>query len=293
MGSTTILNGFGISLGDGIIGLQALFAARSLKAIDGQVVLARIEPPAKPLVPQIYGLATDFAEIVPMAKAPDSGRVIDIRDFAFDPFFRQVAMIDFFLTRLGLRPETVPSALKRMSWLAPRAGPLRALPLPAGYVLVCPSASIALRDMPGPVHEALLARLAARGWGPVVTQGPAIAGAVAMPHCETIEDLCAFVAGARAVISTDTAMVHLADAFSKPCLVFMTTHRPAMRVRDYPLCRAVHLPVPGLPENTEFVRSEADIAAAQAAWFPDGADLGWLDHALDQFGAGLGMLPGR
>ena len=292
MGPTTILNGFGISLGDGIIGLQALFAARQLKAIEGGVVLARIEPPAKPLVPQLYRLAADLAEVVPMSDAPVSGRVIDIRDFAFDPFFGRVAMIDFFLTRLGLRPETVPSALKRMNWLAPRAGP-QALPLEAGYVLVCPNASIPLRDMPGTVHEALLARLARRGWGPVLTQGPALAGAVTMPHCETIEALCAYVAGARAVISTDTAMVHLADAFSKPCLVFMTTHRPAMRVRDYPLCRAVHLPVAGLPENTEFVRSDADIAAAQAAWFPDGSDLGWLDHALDQFGAGLPPLPGR
>ena len=281
LGSTTILNGFGISLGDGIIGLQALCAARSLGAIQGQVVLGRTEPPAKPLVPQIYRLAADLAAIAPMAEAPLAGRVIDIRDFAFDPFFRQVAMIDFFLTRLGLPPATVPASLKRMSWLAPRATPLPDLPFPKGYVLVCPNASIPLRDMPDAIHAALLARLAARGWGPVVTQGPAMAGAVTMPRCATIAELCAFVAGARAVVSTDTAMVHLADAFSVPCLVFMTTHQPAMRVRDYPLCRAVHLPVAGLPENTEFVRSESDIAAAQAAWFPQGADLGWLDDALD------------
>jgi Glycosyltransferase family 9 (heptosyltransferase) len=291
LGSTTILNGFGISLGDGVIGLQALYAARSLGAIEGKVVLGRTEPPAKPLVPQLYRFADDFAEVVPMAEAPLSGRVIDIQDFAFDPFFRQVAMIDFFLTRLGLQPQSVPAALKRMGWLAARAAPLPALPFRPGYVLVCPNASIPLRDMPRAVHEALVTRLSARRWGPVVTQGRAFAGAVAMPQCDTIAELCAFVAGARAVISTDTAMVHLADAFSVPCLALMTTHRPAMRVRDYPLCRAVHLPVAGLPDNTEFVRSEADIAAAQAAWFPDGGELAWLDRALDQFGAA--MLPGR
>jgi hypothetical protein len=119
---TTILNGFGISLGDSIIGLQALFAARSLGAIAGPVVLGRTEPPAKPLVPQLYGLATDFATVLPMAEAPRTGRVIDIRDFAFDPVFAQVAMIDFFLTRLGLEPAAVPSALKRIGWLAERAG---------------------------------------------------------------------------------------------------------------------------------------------------------------------------
>jgi hypothetical protein len=48
----------------------------------------------------------------------------------------------------------------------------------------------------------------------------------------------------------------------------------------------VHLPVAGLEENTEFVGSEADIAAARAAWFPHGADLGWLDQALDEFDPG-------
>ena len=291
MGSTTILNGFGISLGDGIIGLQALFAARSLGAIDGPVVLGRREPPAKPLVPQIYRFAVDFAAVVPIAEVPRCGRVIDIQDFAFDPFFRQVAMIDFFLTRLGLQPGTVPARLKRMSWLAPRAASMRAAPLVPGYVLVCPNASIALRDMPRAMHEALLNRLSARGWGPIVTQGPALAGAATMPPCATIAELFALVAGARAIISTDTAMVHLADAFSIPCLAFMTTHRPAMRVRDYPLCRAVHLPVAGLPDNTEFIRSEADILAAQAAWYPEGPDLGWLDHALDHFGAFIS--PGR
>lgn len=280
---TTILNGFGISLGDGIIGLQALFAARAIGGIEGKVVLGRTEPLAKPLVPQLYRLATDFADIVAMSEAPLSGRVIDIRDFAFDPFFAQVAMIDFFLIRLGLRPEAVPPGLRRMSWLAPRAAPLLLPPVPPGYVLVCPRASIPLRDMPAAVHEALIARLAQRGGAPIVTQGPPVAGAVPAPSCTTIKELCALVAGARAVISTDTAMVHLADAFSIPCLAFLTTHRPEMRVRDYPLCRPVHLPAPGLPESIEFVRDAADLAAAAAAWFPDGPGLAWLDRALDHF----------
>jgi hypothetical protein len=283
LGLTTIVNGFGISLGDGIIGLQALCAARTLGAIEGEVVLARIEPPAKPLVPQLYALASDLAEIVPMAAARSTGRLIDIQDFAFDPFFARLPMIDFFLTRLGLWPQTVPAALKRNAWLAPRAAPLPAAPAAPGYVLVCPKASIALRDMPSEVHEALLTRLATRTDRPILTQGPPLADAVAAPFCATLKDLCALVAGARCVISTDTAMVHLADAFSVPCLVVLTTHRPEMRVRDYPLCQPVHLPIAGLPENIEFVRGESDLAAAHAAWFPDGPGLGWLDRALDEF----------
>jgi hypothetical protein len=281
---TTILNGFGISLGDGIIGLQALYAARAVGAIQGEVVLARTEPPAKPLVPQLYTLAGDLARVVPMAQAPRSGRLIDIRDFAFDPLFAQLPMIDFFLTRLGLPPESVPASLKRNVWLATRARHLPIPPRSPGYVLVCPNASIPLRDMPPEVHEALVTRLSKRGVGPILTQGPALAAATTAPSCTTLRELCALVARACCVISTDTAMVHLADAFDVPWLAFLTTHRAEMRIRDYPLCQPIHLPIAGLPENIEFVRSESDLVAARKAWFPDRLRLAWLDRALDQFG---------
>lgn len=280
---TTILNGFGISLGDGIIGLQALAAARETGALTGRVVLGRTEPAAKPLLPQLYRLAQGLAEVMPMAAAPRSGRVIDIRDFAFDPRFARVSMIDFFLARLGVAPETIPPSLKRNHWLRAGAGGLPPLGLQPGYVLLCPVASIGLRDMPEPVQTRIVAAVARRRLGPVISQGAPLPGTVPPPAFATIEALCALVAGARAVISTDTAMVHLADAFDRPCLAFFTTHRPEWRVRDYPRCMAVHLPVPGLPESIEFPRGDADLDAARAAWFPEGADLAWVDRALDQF----------
>jgi ADP-heptose:LPS heptosyltransferase len=100
----------------------------------------------------------------------------------------------------------------------------------------------------------------------VLTQGTPLAGTSAAPVAEDFAALCALVAGASLVISADTAMVHLADACTVPCLALFTTHRPEWRVRDYPLCRALHFPVPGLPEALEFARSPADEAAAQAAW---------------------------
>ena len=116
-----------------------------------------------------------------------------------------------------------------------------------------------------------------------MTQGEVLPGTTAAPPCPTIEQLCALVAGARCVISTDTAMVHLAEAFSVPCLAIFTTHRPELRVADYPHCVAWRLPIAGLPESIEFARDEADLVAARRAWFPDGPALSWLDRALDDF----------
>jgi hypothetical protein len=215
------------------------------------------------------------------------GRVIDIRDFAFDPDFRRSSMIDFFLRRLGVEPRLVPPSSRRITWLAPRVEPQRSCLL-RGYILVCPNASTRLRDMPEAIHEHILKQALLRG--PVVTQGsvPAdLAGAViAAPRCTSLAELCALVGGAGWVISTDTAMVHLADAFDVPCLAFFPTHRPEWRVRDYPKCMAVALRT-GLPLGAEFVRDAADVRLAQAAWFPDGKDLGWLDRAFAQSAASI------
>ncbi len=258
-------------------------------ALPGRPVLFRL-PGLAPLVQQTYAVA-DFCEVrdlpwayetpdTPFPPAASFGRTIDIRDFAFDPAFRGVAMIDFFLRILGLDPASVPPAAKRMTWLAPR---LRPTPAQApGYVLVCPKTSMALRDMPPEIHAAIVAWLAAAGHR-VVTQGDPVPGAVAAPRCETLADLAGLVAGARALVSADTAMPHLADAYSVPCLAFFTTHRPEWRVRDYKLCRAVHLPT-DLPDALEFSRGPEDVAAARAAWFPEAGNLSWLHRALAPLG---------
>ncbi len=260
-------------------------------ALPGPPVLFRL-PGLAPLVQQTYR-AADFCEVrdLPWAyETPDTpflpaaafARTIDIREFAFDPAFRGVAMNDYFLRALGVDPASVAPTAKRIAWLAPRLQPTPAEA--PGYVLVCPKTSMALRDMPPEIHAAIVAWLLAAGHR-VVTQGEAPPGALAAPSCETLADLAGLVAGAHAVVSADTAMPHLADAYSVACLAFFTTHRPEWRVRDYKLCRTVHLPT-GLPDALEFSRGPEDVAAARAAWFPDGADLSWLHRALAPLATG-------
>jgi hypothetical protein len=85
------------------------------------------------------------------------------------------------------------------------------------------------------------------------------------------------------MISTDTATVHLADAFGVPCLAFFPTHRPEQRVRDYPRCISVALRS-ALPTGIEFARDNNDHDLARAAWFPDGNNLQWLDRAIAMAG---------
>lgn len=279
-----------------MIGLQALLVALGHGAVVPPVRLFRLAG-LPPLLESLYDAASDFAAIerlpreaaqrgVNFPPASTFERCVDLRDFAFDADFAATPMIDFFLRRLRLDPALVPATSRRNAWLASRMRPVPP-PLAAGYALVCPCASMALRDMPGAIHAAILRRLGASGWR-VATQGAVSEEAqCSVPRATTLGELCGWVQQAALVVSTDTGMVHLADAFGVPCLAFFTTHRPEWRVRDYPRCLGLHLPAPGLPEALEFARGDADVVAAQAAWFPDGDDLAWLETAL---AAGLALV---
>ena len=232
-----------------------------------------------PLVQQqLYDLA-EFAEVRPLPwddatpaavfpGAQGFGRTVDLRDFVFDPAFRGAAMIDYFLSRLDVDPTTVASAEKRNTWLAPRIVP----ELPRGgpgYVLICARSSMKLRDMDDIFYAA------ACRW--VLRRGYVLRSLV---EVDSLAALCGEVAGAALIVSTDTAIVHLADALSVPCLAFFPTHRPEVRVRDYPLCRAIRLSAPNLPDGLEFSRGPADLAAVREAWLPHGEDMSWLEEIL-------------
>lgn len=288
---TAILNGFGRTLGDGIIGLQALSVVLEEGAVPPSPVLFRL-PGLPPVLRALYR-AADFAaarslpweyatreQDVPAARR--FGRIIDLRDFAHDAGFLAASMIDFFFVRLGVDPASIAPARRRNLWLARRMKPPDAAG--ARVILVCPRAAGPLRAMPPEIHARICDFCAevARGRR-IITQGavpPGLAGRVRpRPTSGPFAALCALVAAADWVVATDTAMVHLADAFDVPCLAFFPTHDPAWRVRDYPHCTPVRLPS-ALPAGIEFARDGSDLTQARAAWFPHGDDLGWLDRAL-------------
>ncbi|MGH7118368.1 MAG: glycosyltransferase family 9 protein [Acetobacteraceae bacterium] len=282
-----ILNGFGMTLGDGVIGLSALAAAETAGALAGREPLLVRKPLfGRRLVNQLYEVARPLAETVwfPYRAAPSFGfeERVDIREFAFDPEFRGVAMIDFFLSRLGIDAAAIPATAKRNLWLARALRPHPPRALPARYILVCPRAAMALRSMPASFHANILENLLAMQALPVITQGrlpfthPRL---IWRPAVTSLAELAALVSRARLIVSTDTAMVHLADAWSVPTLAFFVTHRPEWRARDYPFCRAIHLPA-DLPPAIEFARDAADLAKAEAAWSLPGHDLGWVANLL-------------
>jgi Glycosyltransferase family 9 (heptosyltransferase) len=277
MHRTAILNGFGRSLGDSIIGLQALHIALRSGALAPDPTLFRL-PGFPRIIEDVYSAAADFVSVSELSwkyEQPASlpflpfSKLIDLRDFAFDPRFREVHMIDYFLEKLGVAPAAIKPGDKRLSWLQERI-PRRSVG--AGYVLVCPFASVGLRQLPKVIHDTILDWCDRNVARPVLTQAR-------LSPASTLAELTELVAEAAIVVSTDTSMVHLSDAYSVPCLAFFTTHPPEMRSRYYPHCHAFRLK-PALPEALEFPRSAKDYHNALSAWFPDGSNLDWLIDLL-------------
>lgn len=283
----TIINGFGMTLGDSVIGLSALSAALASGALGSRRPLLVRKPLfGRRLVNALYRLAAPFADVTWLpyrarARFPYEIR-IGMREFAFDPAFHGVAMIDFFLRRLGIDPSAIAPSQKRNRWLARALVPRKPAGLPERYVLVCPRSAIPLRTMPKAVHAQILADLLALQPLPIVTQGRPRSLDTRLlycPACRSLAELAGLLQGAAFIVSTDTGVIHLADAWSVPTLAFFVTHDPAWRVRDYPCCSAVRLPA-ALPPALEFPRNDGDLRLAAAAWRAPGQDLAWIAPLL-------------
>ncbi|GLU32963.1 ADP-heptose--LPS heptosyltransferase [Trinickia caryophylli] len=268
-----VINGMGVTLGDSIIGLSALAAVRR-RYPDLRMTLYR--PACAPrYVEALYALAEGRIAHRrtlpwPLARLRAGDLHIDVGNHLFWPAFMSMPMIDFFLAALGVDPAGIEPAEKANRWLADLALPA----LPGGwqarpYVLFCPTASTPVRSMPPEQQSAWVERLAERfslpvlGFGPLVRAHPAYVDVQALSP-DTAHFL-AWVKHASYLLTVDTAAVHVAAGFDVPTTAFFTTVAPELRVRDYPHCVSVPLPLPAL-RNVQSSSRAADLALVQAAY---------------------------
>jgi hypothetical protein len=263
-----LINAFGVTLGDSVIGLTALFALRKRYPHLDVTVYRPARAPR--YVQRVYELAAPaFGRIVdlpvPQASLSADALSIDLGNHLFWPRFASMPMIDFFLWALGIAPESVAADDKRNRWLA-------RLPLPAvaprePYVLFCPDASTPVRSVP----HAMRARIVGRLWEefglPVLGFG-----AVDHPRYRDIgaqsrdtDDFLAWIGGARYLVTSDTAALHIAAGFDVPTTAFFTTIASNLRARDYPRCAAMEFALPQLQGMHASARA-ADLAALADAY---------------------------
>ena len=244
-GCLHIINGMGVTLGDSIVGFNAL--AWLVARYPGLRIHLYRSARVPRYVRELYDLAGAFVHRVhalPCALDTIPDGAIDVSDFLRWPTFAQRPMVDFFFASLGLDPAAVPAAAKTNAWLStvPRSG----LPLPFGkqdYVLCCGGASTPLRRVP-PEHAAALVdriwghyRKPVLGFGPV--QHPQYLDVAA--HSQSIDQFIAWIARAAVVVSGDSAAVHVAAAYDIPTLAVFASIEPRLRTRDYRRCVSVDL----------------------------------------------------
>ncbi|KXV02643.1 ADP-heptose--LPS heptosyltransferase [Caballeronia megalochromosomata] len=262
-----LVNAFGVTLGDSIIGLSALFA---VKRLHPHLRFAIYRPARAPrYVQRLYALAAPgFAGIVdlpvPRASLPVDELRIDIGNQLFWPHFASMPMIDFFLWAMGVAPERIAAGDKCNRWLADV--PLTAIEREP-YALFCPDASTPVRSIPASVRARIVARLADETGLPVLGFG-----AVDHPRYRDIaplsvetDDFLAWIRHARYLVTADTAALHVAAGFDVPTTAFFTTIPAFMRARDYANCVAVEFALPHLQGMHASARP-ADLDALERAY---------------------------
>jgi hypothetical protein len=264
-----VINGMGVTLGDSVIGITALMA---IKAQFPHITFTIYRPAHTPgYVRRLYELAAPLlGSMVDLpvsldAIAPGELRV-DIGNHLFWPKFATLPMVDFFIDAMGLRADGIPAAHKRNHWLQELT-----LPEPQGisreYVLLCPTASTPVRSIPAALHTSFADALWQRFRLPV-----AGFGAIGHPHYTDLTlrspdtaDFLGWIKHARYLVTPDTAAVHIAAGFDIPTTAFFTTIAPELRVRDYPCCKPVSLPLPEL-QGIQASNQAADIELIERAY---------------------------
>jgi hypothetical protein len=272
-----VINGMGVTLGDSIIGITALAAIRRQHPAVSFVVYRPARAPE--YVRQLYELAAPILGTVvdlpvDVDSLPDDELQIDMGNHLFWPNFSSMPMIDFFLWALGFAPADVSPDHKSNDWLQRLALPaLSGTWSSKAYTLLCPSASTPVRSIPHAFRAEAVTRLWETFHLPVLGFGE-----VDHPHYTNIEGLSAdtaaflvWVKHARFVVTSDTAAVHIAAGFDVPTVAFFTTITSELRVRDYPSCRAINLPLPEL-QGIQASGRESDLEIVERAYQKLNAD---------------------
>jgi hypothetical protein len=242
-GALHVLNGMGVTLGDSIIGMNAL-AWLKTRHPTLRIYLYRT-PHAPRFVERLYQLASHIIEPVtylplPLQTLPEG--LVDLSDFVYWPSFTREPMVDFFMRGVGIASQEVPASAKANRWLS--CLPVPQVPAPwstFNYVLFCDQASTPLRTVPKEYAAAMVDRIWHQYGLPVLGFH-----SISHPHYRDIsqhsrnlDQFIAWVKGSAATVATDSSAVHIAAAFDVPTMAVFVSIDPVLRARDYPNCIAV------------------------------------------------------
>ncbi|EPY7234110.1 glycosyltransferase family 9 protein [Klebsiella pneumoniae] len=239
-----VINGMGVTLGDSIIGINALDC---IKKINKNIQITLIRPATcHSYVEEIYSIASnliDRLEYMPydIKRLRRDAVNIDIGNQLYWHDFNNLEMHDFFLKNLGVDFESIPDNWKCNYWLKD------SLPKDANnknqYVLFCPKASTSLRSIPERFHYQIIDNLytsfdlPVHGFSPITH--PMYKDISKM--CSNTADFIKAIAHAQHVYTCDSSALHVASGYDIPTTCIFTAINPVLRSRYYKNCKSIYI----------------------------------------------------
>ncbi|MCY2000401.1 hypothetical protein OW766_24345 [Klebsiella pneumoniae] len=239
-----IINGMGVTLGDSIIGINALDC---IKKINKNIHITLIRPATcHSYVEEVYSIARnliDRLEYMPydIRNLHRDAVNIDIGNQLYWQDFNNLEMHDFFLKNLGVDFKTIPDNWKCNHWLQDSLPQTKIRD--NNYVLFCPKASTSLRSIPEKFHYQIIDYLYASYNLPVH-------GFSDIKHsmytnisqtCKSTVDFITSIANAQHVYTCDSSALHIASGYDVPTTCIFTAINPVLRSRYYNNCNSIYI----------------------------------------------------
>jgi len=253
-----ILNGFGTSHSDTLVGLTAFREVRKRLAAAG-IAETQVEMWTRPsgydsavAVSNMHG-GVDRVEMLPMPidRFLKLDAYWDLGGLVDRPNVHRRCTVDFFLELMGVDPSGVPRSDKRnrLSLSIPVVKEVgdALREITSRYVILHPLAGNLQRNMPAQVFRELCSRLVdatdmdVASLVPVPSMHPRHVDLSAI-SAGGFEQYCSLIKNSAGLVTVDTSAYHVADAFSVPSVAIFSSTNPDLRTRYYPTVEGILLP---------------------------------------------------
>lgn len=239
-----IINGMGVTLGDSIIGINALDC---IKRINKNIHITLIRPATcHPYVEEIYSIANRFIdslEYMPykVNNLKSNAVNIDIGNQLYWDDFNTLEMHDFFLKNLGIDYTRIPDEWKCNHWLTQSLPKKKSDNYP--YVLFCPKASTSLRSIPERYHYKIIDYL-------ISVYNLPVYGFSSINHsgyedisrtCTNTTDFIRIISHATHVYTCDSSALHISAGYNIPTTCIFTAINPRLRSKYYKNCTSIYI----------------------------------------------------
>ena len=251
-----ILNGMGEAIGDSLVGLRALeifYCQLKQDFPTVEIDLFQKNPPKNRDIYEKYTFIHKCKQLpCKVTELFDYDGYVDLSSITERTEFNDRPLIDFYLTALSIKTESIPDSEKRLSLqlnMTKREQFANILHLhrqaDTPLLLFNPQASATIRSIPEGKVEACVTQILQHTSATIVLlknpdfSHPRVLDLSAYSY--STDDYMTLVSLMDAIVTVDTSTYHIGDCFSIPSLALFTTIEPDFRVRYYPHCRGFYL----------------------------------------------------